>query len=106
MRGLTITSFTVRDLRWPTSLENIGSDPMNLAGENSLGYLQYHTDVDGLVGTGWSFANGQGNEYVSLDQGADIYTHASNADRDMIKESCVQRFVLWLGGLLDVSSPR
>ncbi len=58
---LTITSFTVRDLRWPTSLENIGTDPMNLAGENAFGYLQYHTDV-GLVGTGWSFSNGQGNE--------------------------------------------
>ncbi len=57
----TITSFTVRDLRWPTSLENIGSDPMNLAGENALGYLQYETDT-GLFGTGWSFSNGQGNE--------------------------------------------
>lgn len=66
MHDITITSFTVRDLRWPTSLENIGSDPMNLAGENSFGYLQYHTNVDGLVGTGWSFANGQGNESESL----------------------------------------
>ena len=60
----TITAFTVRDLRWPTSLHNIGSDPMNLAGENAFGYLQYHTDYDGLVGTGWSFSNGMGNEYV------------------------------------------
>jgi L-galactonate dehydratase len=57
----TITGFTVRDLRWPTSLENIGTDPMNLAGENAFGYLQYQTDGD-LVGTGWSFSNGQGNE--------------------------------------------
>lgn len=59
-----ITSFTVRDLRWPTSLENIGSDPMNLAGENAFGYLQYHTDESSLVGTGWSFSNGQGNEVL------------------------------------------
>lgn len=58
-----ITGFTVRDLRWPTSLDNIGTDPMNLAGENSFGYLQYKTD-SGLIGTGWSFANGQGNEYA------------------------------------------
>jgi len=36
---------------------------MNLAGENSFGYLQYKTD-SGLIGTGWSFANGQGNEYA------------------------------------------
>ncbi|KAH8816076.1 enolase C-terminal domain-like protein [Xylogone sp. PMI_703] len=59
----TITSFTVRDLRWPTSLENIGSDPMNLAGENAFGYIQYHTDI-GITGTGWSFSNGQGNEVL------------------------------------------
>lgn len=54
---------TIRDLRWQTSLDQIGTDPMNLAGENSFGYLQYHTNTE-LVGTGWSFANGQGNEYV------------------------------------------
>lgn len=64
LEDIKITSFTVRDLRWPTSLEKIGTDPMNLAGENSFGYLQYHTNVDGLLGTGWSFANGQGNEQV------------------------------------------
>lgn len=64
--SIIFTSFTVRDLRWPTSLDKIGTDPMNLAGENSFGYLQFQTNVDGLVGTGWSFANGQGNEYVPL----------------------------------------
>ncbi|KAL1851647.1 hypothetical protein VTK73DRAFT_9393 [Phialemonium thermophilum] len=62
-KEITITGFTVRDLRWPTSLDNIGTDPMNLAGENSFGYLQYQTDA-GLVGTGWSFANGQGNDVL------------------------------------------
>lgn len=36
---ITISSFTVRVLRWPTSLDNTGTDPMNLAGENSFGYL-------------------------------------------------------------------
>lgn len=59
----TITGFSVRDLRWPTSLENIGSDPMNLAGENALGYLQLETNKD-IVGTGWSFSNGQGNDVL------------------------------------------
>lgn len=56
-KDILITSFTVRDLRWPTSLSNIGSDPINLAGEKSSGYLQYYTNTS-LVGTGWSFANG------------------------------------------------
>ncbi|KAI0098016.1 enolase C-terminal domain-like protein [Nemania sp. FL0031] len=64
VNDITITSFTVRDLRWPTSLENIGTDPMNLAGENSFGYLQYKTNIHELLGTGWSFANGQGNEIL------------------------------------------
>ncbi|KAL2865081.1 enolase C-terminal domain-like protein [Aspergillus lucknowensis] len=64
LNTITITSFTVRDLRWPTSLDAIGTDPMNLAGENSFGYLQYKTNVPGLIGTGWSFANGQGNDVL------------------------------------------
>ncbi|KPI41910.1 L-galactonate dehydratase [Cyphellophora attinorum] len=59
----TITGFTVRDLRWPTSLDNIGSDPMNLAGENAFGYLQFQTDGE-HIGTGWSFSNGQGNDVL------------------------------------------
>ncbi|KAM0754010.1 enolase C-terminal domain-like protein [Meredithblackwellia eburnea MCA 4105] len=62
-KDVIITSFTVRDLRWPTSLKAIGSDPMNLAGENAFGYLQYKTNT-GLIGTGWSFSNGQGNEVL------------------------------------------
>jgi L-galactonate dehydratase len=61
-----ITAFRVRDLRWPTSLDNIGSDPMNIAGENALGYLEIFTDSEDLQGAGWSFTNGQGNEYVSI----------------------------------------
>jgi hypothetical protein len=36
---------------------------MNLAGDNALGYLEISTE-DGLKGVGWSFTNGQGNEYV------------------------------------------
>lgn len=59
----TIISFKVRDLRWPTSLDNIGTDPMNLAGENALGYLEIITNNEELKGVGWSFSNGQGNEY-------------------------------------------
>ena len=66
MADPAIISFRVRDLRWPTSLDNIGSDPMNLAGENALGYLEIFTDVDNLKGVGWSFSNGQGNEYAFI----------------------------------------
>jgi L-galactonate dehydratase len=78
----TITGYTIRDLRFPTSLDAIGSDPMkwvvratratrcnmlhaadvaSTSGENAHGYIVYHTDTD-LQGIGWSFSNGQGNE--------------------------------------------
>ncbi len=82
-----ITGFTIRDLRFPTSLDAIGSDPMkyvvadtacqttwlevfltnghSTAGENAHGYIVYHTDTD-LEGIGWSFSNGQGNELSDL----------------------------------------
>ncbi|KAK5709940.1 hypothetical protein LTR17_019328 [Elasticomyces elasticus] len=65
MASPTITAFTVRDLRWPTSLDNIGTDPMNLAGENALGYLEIETDSD-LKGVGWSFSNGLGNDVLCI----------------------------------------
>jgi len=37
---------------------------MNLTGENSFGYLQYHTSNPGITGTGWPFANGQDNDVL------------------------------------------
>ncbi|KAK7413088.1 hypothetical protein QQX98_008036 [Neonectria punicea] len=64
LENIIITSFAIRDLRWPTSLDKIGSDPMNLAGENSFGYLQYHSNLQDLTETRWSFANGQGNDFL------------------------------------------
>ena len=39
---------------------------MNVAGEKALGYLEILTDNEDLKGAGWSFTNGQGNEYVSI----------------------------------------
>ena len=39
---------------------------MNLAGENALGYLEIFADDEDLKGAGWSFSNGQGNEYVPI----------------------------------------
>ena len=39
-------------------------DTYKLAGDNALGYLELFTD-NNVTGVGWSFTNGQGNEYVS-----------------------------------------
>jgi hypothetical protein len=42
LEAVVISSFSVRDVRWPTSLDRIGTDAMNVAGEDSHGrvYLQ------------------------------------------------------------------
>ncbi|RXK40268.1 hypothetical protein M231_02382 [Tremella mesenterica] len=63
MSDIIITGYKVRDLRFPTSLDQIGTDPMNLAGENALGVVIFSTNK-GLVGSGFSFSNGQGNEVL------------------------------------------
>ena len=38
---ITITSFTVRDVRWPTSLERIGADSMNTHGDDAHGRVYF-----------------------------------------------------------------
>lgn len=41
---IKITSFTTRDVRFPTSLDKTGSDAMNAAGDYSAAYCILHTD--------------------------------------------------------------
>lgn len=62
----TITSFTVEDLRWPTSLDASGSDAMNKVGDYSAGYVVLKTDNPNLYGCGFTFTIGQGNDVVCL----------------------------------------
>jgi L-fuconate dehydratase len=56
----TITRVTVRDIRFPTSLDLDGSDALNL-GDYSATYVTVETDT-GLTGDGLTFTNGRGNE--------------------------------------------
>ena len=55
-----ITQVTVRDIRFPTSLQMDGSDALNL-GDYSATYVTLMTDT-GLTGDGLTFTNGRGNE--------------------------------------------
>ncbi len=57
-----ITDVRVRDIRFPTSLEQDGSDALNL-GDYSATYVTLMTD-SGLEGDGLTFTNGRGNEIV------------------------------------------
>jgi len=55
-----ITNVVVRDIRFPTSLQQDGSDALNL-GDYSATYVVLETGT-GLAGHGLTFTNGRGNE--------------------------------------------
>jgi L-fuconate dehydratase len=57
-----ITNVVVRDIRFPTSLQQDGSDALNL-GDYSATYVVLETGT-GLEGHGLTFTNGRGNEIV------------------------------------------
>jgi L-fuconate dehydratase len=59
---MKITDITVRDIRFPTSQHQDGSDALNL-GDYSATYVVLDTGT-GLEGHGLTFTNGRGNEIV------------------------------------------
>ncbi|KAK7101050.1 mitochondrial enolase superfamily member 1-like [Littorina saxatilis] len=63
MAPTKITGCSVRDIRFPTSLEKDGSDAMNLAPDYSCPYVVLKTD-SALEGHGITFTVGKGNEIV------------------------------------------
>lgn len=62
---VTITEYTVKDIRFPTSLDKTGSDAMNDAGDYSAAYVILHTDDPTLEGHGMTFTIGRGNDVVA-----------------------------------------
>ncbi len=59
----TITSLSVRDIRFPTSRSLDGSDAMNAAPDYSATYVTLATDsAQPLAGHGLTFTIGRGNE--------------------------------------------
>lgn len=46
MAEITITDWTTRDVRFPTSLDKTGSDAMNAAGDYSAAYCILQTDSE------------------------------------------------------------
>ncbi|KAK3995848.1 enolase C-terminal domain-like protein [Cladorrhinum sp. PSN332] len=63
LSSITITSFTTRDVRFPTSLDKTGSDAMNAAGDYSAAYCILHTNSP-FTGHGMTFTIGRGNDLV------------------------------------------
>jgi len=58
----TITSVSVTDVRFPTSLSMDGSDAMNKDGDYSAAYVHLSTDDPALSGFGFTFTIGRGND--------------------------------------------
>jgi L-galactonate dehydratase len=50
--NVTITSFEVVDLRFPTSLDGVGSDAMHVGTNGSHPYIRLNTSHNDLVGEG------------------------------------------------------
>ncbi|RKL50851.1 L-galactonate dehydratase [Fusarium proliferatum] len=63
---VTITSFTVTDIRFPTSLDGVGSDAMHVGTNGSHPYIQLHTNQGDLIGEGIAFSNGRGSELICM----------------------------------------
>ncbi len=61
MAAVTITDITVRDIRFPTSASQAGSDAMNTDPDYSAAYVIVQTD-GALKGHGLTFTIGRGNE--------------------------------------------
>ncbi|KAK8084675.1 hypothetical protein PG997_005946 [Apiospora hydei] len=63
MPEITITGWSTRDVRFPTSLDKTGSDAMNAAGDYSSAYCILETDSE-FSGHGMTFTIGRGNDIV------------------------------------------
>ncbi|KAK4134825.1 enolase C-terminal domain-like protein [Trichocladium antarcticum] len=63
MAEITITGWTTRDVRFPTSLDKTGSDAMNAAADYSSAYCILQTD-SAYTGHGMTFTIGRGNDIV------------------------------------------
>ncbi|KAK2812661.1 hypothetical protein FQN50_001307 [Emmonsiellopsis sp. PD_5] len=66
MSSIKITGYTVTDLRFPTSLDGVGSDAMHVGTNGSHPYVRLETNQPGLVGEGIAFSNGRGSEIVCM----------------------------------------
>ncbi len=79
-----ITGLHVHDIRFPTSRDHSGSDAMNPAPDYSAAYVEVTTDaLDGLVGTGFVFTIGRGNE-VQESAIAALRGHVVGADAEAV----------------------
>ncbi|KAM0271439.1 hypothetical protein ACHAQH_009059 [Verticillium albo-atrum] len=61
-----ITGFTVTDIRFPTSLDGVGSDAMHVGANGSHPFVELQTNQGTLIGEGIAFSNGRGSELICM----------------------------------------
>ncbi|KAL2177506.1 enolase C-terminal domain-like protein [Thermothelomyces heterothallicus CBS 202.75] len=66
VENVEIVGFEVIDLRFPTSLDGVGSDAMHVGTNGSHPYVRLKTNHPDLVGEGIAFSNGRGSELITL----------------------------------------
>uniref|UniRef100_A0A671VJN5 Mitochondrial enolase superfamily member 1 n=1 Tax=Sparus aurata TaxID=8175 RepID=A0A671VJN5_SPAAU len=81
-----ITHVTVRDVRFPTSLEQHGSDAMHTDPDYSTAYVVVHTD-SGLQGFGFTFTLGKGTEIGEVQSGGAEGEHSPERSVGPVGES-------------------
>lgn len=59
---MKIIDIIVRDIRFPTSLDNLGSDAVHVDCDYSATYVKILTDDNNLTGVGLTFTIGKGND--------------------------------------------
>jgi len=99
---MKITNLTVRDIRFPTSLHQDGSDALN-QGDYSAAYVVLETGTE-LEGHGLTFTNGRGNEIVVAAVHA-LQRHVVGRDMDVLvadmrsfyRDLTVDKQLRWLG---------
>lgn len=52
LSSVKITGYSVTDLRFPTSLDGVGSDAMHVGTNGSHPYIKLQTNQPGIVGEG------------------------------------------------------
>lgn len=99
---MKITNLVVRDIRFPTSLQQDGSDALNL-GDYSATYVVLETGT-GLEGHGLTFTNGRGNEIVvAAVHALEHHVVGKRLDdivadmRSFLRELTVDKQLRWLG---------
>lgn len=84
--NIRITHYSVKDIRFPTSLEKHGSDAMNTDPDYSAAYIVLYTDHPGIEGHGLTFTIGRGNEICCAALEAMVHQVIGKQLEDIVSE--------------------